>query len=121
MLPSSTTVTPGEATRWPMRPVKAEVPLRLKSPSRPWPTASCRRMPGQPGASTTGIGPAGASTAERRVTAIRAASRAALAPHAVLARDDVHADREQRLHVLGEDPGGVRDADPARLLAEARD
>ena len=32
-----------------MRPAKAEVPLRLKSPSRPCPIASCRRMPGQPG------------------------------------------------------------------------
>ena len=76
IVPSSTTVTPGAATRSPMRPEKAERPLRLKSPSSPWPTASCSRIPGQPGASTTGIGPAGASTAERRVTAIRAASRA---------------------------------------------
>ena len=40
-------------------PVKAELPLRLKSPSSPWPTASWRRIPGQPGARTTGIGPAG--------------------------------------------------------------
>ena len=32
-----------------MRPANAEVPLRLKSPSRPWPMASCSRMPGQPG------------------------------------------------------------------------
>ena len=37
------------ATRSPMRLVNAEVPLRLKSPSRPWPIASCSRMPGQPG------------------------------------------------------------------------
>ena len=34
-------------------PEKAEVCLRLKSPSSPWPTASCSRMPGQPGPSTT--------------------------------------------------------------------
>ena len=74
--PSSTTVTPGAATRSPMRPEKAESPLRLKSPSRPWPTASCSRIPGQPGASTTGIGPAGAGTASSSVTAMRAASLA---------------------------------------------
>jgi hypothetical protein len=32
-VPSSTTVQPGLATRCPMRPLNAEVPLRLKSPS----------------------------------------------------------------------------------------
>jgi hypothetical protein len=32
IVPSSTTVTPLAATRWPMRPAKAELPLRLKSP-----------------------------------------------------------------------------------------
>ena len=35
MVPSSTTVTPGLATRSPNSPAKAEVFLRLKSPSRP--------------------------------------------------------------------------------------
>ena len=60
MVPSSTTVTPGAATRCPIRPANAEVFLRLKSPSRPWPIASCSRMPGQPGPSTTVISPAGA-------------------------------------------------------------
>ena len=40
--PSSNTVTPGAATRSPIRPREgADVPLRLKSPSRPCPTASC--------------------------------------------------------------------------------
>ena len=29
-----------------MRPVKADVPLRLKSPSSPWPIASCSRIAG---------------------------------------------------------------------------
>jgi hypothetical protein len=47
------------ATRSPMRPEKALVPLRLKSPSRPWPTASCSSTPGQPGPSSTVISPAG--------------------------------------------------------------
>ena len=46
-----------------------ELPLRLKSPSRPCPTASCNKIPGQPGPSTTGILPAGAGRAPRLVTA----------------------------------------------------
>ena len=50
MVPSSTTVTPWAATRWPSRPAKAEVPLRLKSPSSPWPTASCSMHAGPAGA-----------------------------------------------------------------------
>ena len=41
---------------------KAEVFLRLKSASRPWPIASCSSTPGQPGPSTTSISPAGAVT-----------------------------------------------------------
>jgi hypothetical protein len=45
--------------------------LRLKSPSRPWPTASCSSTPGQPAPSTTGIVPAGASTASRFTSAWR--------------------------------------------------
>src|SRR4030065_180285 len=48
IVPSSITVTPGAATRSPMRPENAELPLRLKSPSRPWPIASCSRLPGPP-------------------------------------------------------------------------
>ena len=36
-------------------------------------------------------------------------------------RDHVHPDREERLHVLDEDAGRVRDPHAARLLAEARD
>ena len=60
MVPSSKgTVTPLAATRWPMRPLNALEPLRLKSPSSPWPTASCSRMPGQPAPSTTVISPPG--------------------------------------------------------------
>ena len=60
MVPSSTTVTSSEATFWPRRPANADTPLRLKSPSSPWPIASCSRMPGQPGPSTTVMVPAGA-------------------------------------------------------------
>jgi hypothetical protein len=71
MVPSSSTVTPLAATRWPMRPAKVLLPRRLKSPSRPWPTASCSSTPGQPGPSTTVISPAGARAAvevgQRRV------------------------------------------------------
>ena len=59
MVPSSSTVTPLAATRWPTRPLKVLLPLRLKSPSRPWPTASCSSTPGQPEPSTTAMSPAG--------------------------------------------------------------
>ena len=76
MVPSSITVHSALATFWPMRPLKAETPLRLKSASSPWPTASCSRMPGQPGPSTTVISPAGASTASSMAMASRAASAA---------------------------------------------
>ena len=69
MVPSSTTVTPGAATRSPMRPLNAEVPLRLKSPSSPWPIASCSSTPGQPGPSTTVMVPAGAGRASRLTSA----------------------------------------------------
>src|SRR3979411_2254629 len=83
MVPSSTTVTPLAATCWPIRPANAEVCLRLKSPSRPWPTASCSMTPGQPAPSTTSISPAGAGTDSRLTSASRiapsAASRHALA------------------------------------------
>ncbi len=73
-VPSSTIVTPLAATCCPMRPLNAEVPLRLKSPSRPWPTASCSSTPGQPAPSTTVIVPAGAGTASRLTCAVRTAS-----------------------------------------------
>ena len=43
------------------RSLNAETFLRLKSPSRPWPMASCSSTPGQPGPTTTVIVPAGAS------------------------------------------------------------
>ena len=52
-----------EATRLPIKFEKAEVFLRLKSASSPWPIASCNKMPGQPPARTMGITPAGASMA----------------------------------------------------------
>src|ERR1700758_1690752 len=71
MVPSSTTVTPLAATCWPIRPANAEVFLRLKSPSSPWPTASCSITPGQPAPSTTSISPAGAGTDSRLTIASR--------------------------------------------------
>src|SRR5436305_1998680 len=73
-VPSSTTVTPFAATCCPIWPEKVEVFLRLKSPSRPWPTASCSMTPGQPGPSTTVISPAGAGTDPRLTSACRNAS-----------------------------------------------
>ena len=74
MVPSSSTVTPLAATRWPMRPLKALEPLRLKSPSKPWPTASWNSTPGQPGPSTTVISPAGAGRDSRLTSAALTAS-----------------------------------------------
>ena len=76
IVPSSKTVTPLDATRSPIRPENALEPLRLKSPSSPCPTASCSKMPGQPGPSTTSMTPAGAGTASRLTKAILNASRA---------------------------------------------
>ena len=75
-VPSSTTVHKGEATFSPTRPEKVELPFRLKSPSRPCPTASCKRTPGHPGPSTTCILPAGAGFALKFTPAIRTASLA---------------------------------------------
>ena len=63
--------------RLPIRPANAEVFLRLKSPSSPWPIASCSRMPGQPGPSTTAISPAGAGRLSRLTSAWRNASSTA--------------------------------------------
>src|SRR6185437_15013569 len=72
-VPLSTTVHLSLATRRPIRPLKALVFLRLKSASRPCPMASCSRMPGQPGPSTTSISPAGQGRAASCCTASRAA------------------------------------------------
>ena len=69
ILPWSTTVTPFAATRSPIRPANALVPLRLKSPSKPCPTASCSNTPGQPLPNTTVIAPAGAGRASKFVKA----------------------------------------------------
>src|SRR5262249_17118720 len=80
MVPSSTTVTPLAATCRPIRPANAEVPRRLKSPSSPWPTASCSITPGQPGPSTTSISPAGAGPPSQLINARPPAPPAALCP-----------------------------------------
>src|SRR5699024_12128970 len=55
------------------RPENTLEPLRLKSPSRPCPTASCNKTPGQPGPKTTGITPAGAGRDSRFSSACRTA------------------------------------------------
>src|SRR5688500_10480913 len=86
MVPSSTTVTPLAATCWPMRPAKADVFLRLKSPSSPWPTASCSITPGQ----------RLDETLEALAPTITVA--AGFLPRAV-ARDDRHIEADQRAHV----------------------
>src|SRR4030088_1891918 len=82
MVPSSTTVTPLAATCWPIRPAKAEVCLRLKSPSSPCPTASCSITPGQPAPSTTSISPAGGGTHSRFNSAPRVAPPGGFSPAA---------------------------------------
>src|SRR5881394_2919302 len=114
MVPSSTTVTPLAATCWPIRPAKADVCLRFKSPSSPWPTASCSITPGQPGPSTTSISPAGAGTASRLTSAWRTASLTACCQRADVAV--AFAVGAQNLDHL---PGGTerdRDLPHARVL-----
>ena len=130
-VPSSTMVTPGAATRWPMRPEYTEVPLRLKSPSRPWPTASCSSTPGQPGPSTTGIDAGGRidrlqvhqrlaqrfARSRLRLAAgeqflVRVASAAAGVARfaaAVFLDEDLHVEAHQRAHVGGEHAVAARD------------
>ena len=46
---------------------KTDVFFRMKSASRRWPTASWMRTPAWPGERTTGISPAGAGLASRRL------------------------------------------------------
>ena len=117
MSPSSKIVTSSLATRSPTRPLYNDVPLRLKSASSPCPTASCSSTPPPPAPMTTGNSPAGASRAPSLVVAMRADSRrerfrgrhvehadarAAAVPDVAvlalraLARDDLHAERNQR-------------------------
>ena len=126
---------------WPMRPLKAETFLRLKSPSRPWPTASCSRTPGQPGPSTTVIVPAGASTAlqvaqrligggahpaqiavvvgEKGELDAAAAAGGALLALAVLLGDAGDAEADERLDVADDDAGRGHHQDDLLLDAEA--
>ena len=74
IVPSSITVTPSAVTFSPIFPENIEVPFLLKSPSKPWPTASCNITPGQPGPKITGISPAGVGIDSRLVLAILKAS-----------------------------------------------
>ena len=75
-VPSSTIVQTSDATRFPIKFEKADVFFRLKSASSPWPIASCNRIPGHPPAKTTGMTPAGASTADKfRIASRRGFSR----------------------------------------------
>src|SRR5689334_15744020 len=137
-VPSSTTVTPGAATFSPSMPANADVPLRLKSPSKPWPIASCSSTPGQPGPSTTVMLPAGASTDSRLTSATRTASRAAGVDElaeaeasaaagaagfaaAVLLGDDLHVDAHERPHVGGERAVGRGEQHGFEARGDARD
>ena len=139
MVPLSTTVTFGLATGRPIKPVNADVPLRLKSASSPCPTASCSRIPGQPGPSTTSISPAGAATAPSCKIAPRAASCARCSglfdptncsnpdlppppadPFVVTAPslgDHEHIQPAKRLRVAGKRPVRRRNQNPPQLLA----
>ena len=69
IVPSSTIVTESCAIFSPIKFEKAEVFFLLKSPSKPWPIASCRRIPGKPGPRTTSISPTGESTDWRLISA----------------------------------------------------
>src|SRR5919206_92734 len=120
-VPSSTTVTPLAATRWPTSPAKAEVFFRLKSPSSPCPTASCSMTPGQPGPSTTVISPAGAGTEPKLTSAWRSASSACACQAAgprgaglhpvALADDDRDVEADERADVADPHSVGADDGD----------
>ena len=109
------------------------MPLRLKSPSRPWPIASWSSTPGQPGPSTTVISPAGRGDQfevhqrlgesdvdrpapgrrlEQAVVEIAAAEAviAALAPP-VLLDDDLDVEADLRPDVVGDEAVGADDLD----------
>ena len=130
IVPSSTTVMPFAATRWPTRPEKALVPFRLKSPSSPCPIASCSRMPGQPWPSTTVIVPgrrlARAKIEQRLIDRQRrvalehriveiavveaaAAARGTLLTPSVLLDDDAERHAHERPHVRGHEAVAARD------------
>ena len=124
-----------------MSPAKAEVFLRLKSASSPWPTASCKQNAGPAGAEDDGHlacgsfdgselqdGGAGgfACVVFRRFVAFEevhgdataAAAGAASGVRAVL-RDDEDVEAGERLGVAGEGAVGCGDEDAAELVVEA--
>ena len=114
--------------------------MRLKSPSSPWPTASCSMTPGQPAPSTMSKTPAGAGTASRLTSAWRSASSAIdfqlastknspkpvrppapcepVSCRSPSAGDDGDVDAHQRPDVAGEAPVGAQDLDRLPLRAE---
>ncbi len=69
IVPSSTMVTPGVATRSPTRPLNTEALLPTRSASSPWPHASWNSTPPPPEPMTTGICPLGAGRAASLVRA----------------------------------------------------
>ena len=74
IVPSSTSVTSGDATCSPRRPANTEAPLLTRSASSPWPQASWNITPPPPGPMTTVISPDGAGRASSLVIARCAAA-----------------------------------------------
>ena len=107
--------------------------MRLKSPSSPWPIASCSRMPGQPGPSTTSITPGGrrlggevddgdperllrhalpvVGAHQRRQAVAPAAAGRARFPPAVLLDDDRDVEPHHRPRLGEPRPLGAQDLD----------
>ena len=76
IVPSSTSVTSGDATCSPTLPRYTEAPLPTRSASSPWPHASWNSTPPEPALMTTGIEPDGAGRAFNFVIARSAATLA---------------------------------------------
>ena len=140
IVPSSTSVTSGEATSSPFLPRYTLAPLPTRSASRPCPQASWNSTPPLPRWMTTGSEPLGAGRAPSLVSAWRAASRrqvarveavehlvAVGAAHALVAglhpgvATGDRADPHHRPHLLvgGQDAVGVGDEDPLARVGVA--
>ena len=133
-MPSSTSVTSGDATCSPTRPVNTDASFAMWSASSPCPHASWNSTPPAPRRSTTGSLPGrrrhrveqrdrapgrgardvlGIDLVEE-LEAERAAGRFVAGLHAgVAGRDALHHEPGAHLVVLGEEPVGVRDLDAA--------
>ena len=138
MVPSSTSVTSGEATSSPDLPRNTDADFATRSASRPWPHASWKSTPPPPLLITTGNRPDGAGRARsfeqralrrragelldvvavEQLEADRVPDRLVAGLHAgVAARDCAHAEQRLDLIVLGEQAVAVRDEDAAPAVA----